>query len=93
MSAQLSQVFVLAPYQRGIIDFIIITPNPIDQMIVKSAWSYAVRYTAKGLDLPDHEAAINMMLKRHPTWKLINSKPMTIPIDLTVADDDVPDTP
>ena len=94
MSAQLAQVFVLQQYGRyEVINFIIITPEPIDQMIVRSAWSYAVRYTARGLDLPDHEAATKLMLKRHPSWKLINSKPITIPVDLSVADNDEPEAP
>lgn len=93
MSEQLYQIFTLQPYARTTIKLTLITPDPISHIIVKAAWSYAVRYTAKGLDLPDYDEAIKLLLKRHPSWKVYQTIPVSIPIDLNVADDDQPDVP
>lgn len=91
------RVFVLQPYQspvtreRESVRFIVITPEDTDPAVVQAAWSYAVRYTAKGLDLPDNEAAAKLLLDRHPSWTLVESMPHTINIDLSKADEDRPE--
>lgn len=92
MSEQGNQIFILQPYQRNPVQLTLITSTSTDPIIVKSAWSYAVRYTAKGLDLPNYDEAVKLLLKRHPSWKVIHSIPVTVPIDLNVADDDEPET-
>jgi hypothetical protein len=47
----------------------LITPDDVDREKAITGWSYAVRYTAKGLDVPDYEAAARMVVQRHPTWQ------------------------
>lgn len=69
----------------------VITPNDVEITIVRAAWSYAVRYTAKGLDIPDHEAALELLMQRHPSWQIIRSAVQTVPIDLSFADNDKPE--
>ena len=88
-----NRVFILQPYARKGEPFycVIITPEDTPDDVVTAAWSYAVRYTAKGLDLPDHEAALQLMLERHSSWQAINAAPRNIPVNLQKADDDVPE--
>lgn len=93
MAATNSQIFSLQPYGRSSpIQCTLITPQPMPAEVVTAAWSYAVRYTAKGLDLPDHEAAIELMKSRHPSWTIIRSNVQNIGVNLTVADQDNPET-
>ena len=84
------RIFVLQPY-GGVanFNFVVITPEPTEPAKVTSAWSYAVRYTAKGLDLPDHEAALNLLKERHPSWEIIQSFAYPIGMNLSIADKDV----
>jgi len=70
----------------------IFTPDELPARVVIAAWSYALRYTAKGLDVPDYDAAAKMLVKRHPTWRFEK----TIPnaecwYSPEMADDDKPD--
>lgn len=70
---------------------LIITGDDADAKKVTTAWSYALRYTARGLDVPDQEAALKMMLERHPSW---NFQPRTFQdvwYTPDTADDDKPD--
>jgi len=91
--AQTARVFVLQPYNRQTqIEYIVLTSHPEDVQKVTAAWSYAVRYTAKGLDLPDHEAALAMFKKRHPSWEIIESRTYPVNVNLAVADNDEPET-
>ncbi|HEX2908149.1 MAG TPA: hypothetical protein VHO69_14865 [Phototrophicaceae bacterium] len=85
------RVFRLMGYSNAQVQFIIVTPEPVIVQTVQAAWSYAVRYTAKGIDLPDHEAAVRMLLSRHPSWTLIESKTVDILVNLAIADNDVPE--
>jgi hypothetical protein len=86
----LPRLFNLQAYGiRTQLHYVVITPEGTDPNMVYAAWAYAVRYTAKGLDLPDHEAAIRLMMQRHPSWKLINSIVQNVPIDLSRADQDI----
>lgn len=52
------------PFPGGII----LTPEPIADETMVAAWTYALRFSAKGLDLPDYEAALELLIKRHPSW-------------------------
>lgn len=88
------RVFQLFPAPRTAFpkdDFraLVITPEPVHTSKVQIAWTYAVRYTAKGLDIPDYPAAIKMLLERHPSWTIIPEGPASIPVDLTIKEDDV----
>jgi hypothetical protein len=68
---------------------IVVVPETVSIEMIQAAWSNAVRYTAKGLDLPDHDAALKRLKERHPNWNLIFSTCITIPIDLSKADNDI----
>lgn len=48
---------------------VLIVPEPIEKEVVEAAWSYAIRYGADGLDLPNFERAIEILVERHPTWQ------------------------
>lgn len=47
---------------------VVIIPEPVTADIVGAAWTYAVRYGADGLDLPNYQRAIEILMERHPTW-------------------------
>jgi hypothetical protein len=72
--------------------YVVITPESIDPQSVQAAWSYAVRYTAKGLDLPDHEAALKLLHQRHPSWTIIESAVRQTGVNLALAEQDNPET-
>lgn len=86
-------VFTLNSYGggRAPLNYVVITAKPTDPQIVTAAWSYAIRYTAKGIDLPDYDAAIEMMLKRHPSWQAVKSQLQAIQVNLSVAEQDIPE--
>lgn len=85
------KVFQLQPYGGASKEFqcIVVVPETVSIEMIQAAWSNAVRYTAKGLDLPDHDAALKRLKERHPSWNLIFSRCHTIPIDLSKADNDI----
>jgi hypothetical protein len=86
------RIFRLQPYGKiSEFRYVVLTPEPTDVDKVSAAWAYAIRYTAKGLDLPDHEAALQLLLQRHPSWQLIESLTPSIPINLVLADTDLPE--
>ena len=88
------RLFRLQPYGKvAPFNYVVLTPVAVDVDTVSAAWAYAIRYTAKGLDLPDHEAALQKLLERHPSWQLIQSIVPSIPINLALADTDSPDAP
>lgn len=89
------RVFNLQPYGSRKIEqgnLVVLTPEDVETMIVMAAWSYAVRYTAKGLDLPNYEAATKLMLQRHPSWELLQTPVASVPVNLQVADNDIPES-
>lgn len=88
-----SQVHQIQPYNRNTPNFkyMILTPEPLEPNIVTAAWSYALRHTAQGLDLPDHEAALELMLKRHPSWRFVEGHVQNAPVSLGLAEQDVPE--
>lgn len=71
--------------------YAIILPEPIRLEIVVAAWSYALRYSAKGLDVPDYEAALKLMLKRHPSWQVIKARGHGVEYIKDLADSDKAD--
>lgn len=70
---------------------VVILPEPIRADVVVAAWSYAVRKSADGLDVPNYQSAIKLLMQRHPTWKASITKGYTISFSSEKADDDVPD--
>ena len=58
---------------------------------VVAAWSYAVRYSADGLDLPNYKKALALLKKRHPSWIIIDTPAIPIGYDAEYADQDRPD--
>ncbi|MGB7341111.1 MAG: hypothetical protein WBC91_19600 [Phototrophicaceae bacterium] len=90
----ISQLWQLAPYanMNPVFRYVVMTPEPIEHSIVIAAWAYALRHTAKGLDLPDHEAALELLLERHPSWQVIEGQVVNVPVQLAVADNDEPET-
>lgn len=89
---QIDRIFTLMTYgQAQHTGFIVVTPAHEDIQKVHAAWAYAVRYTAKGLDLPDYSSAVELLKQRHPSWTIIESRVMPIQVNLAIADNDVPE--
>lgn len=38
---------------------------------VVAAWSYAVCYSADGLDRPNYDKALSLLQQRHPSWLVL----------------------
>ena len=70
---------------------LIITPEDMDAKRVTAAWSYALRYSAKGLDVPDTDAAVKLMLDRHPSWRFESRKFPDVWYQPSTAENDKPD--
>jgi len=66
----------------------LLTDEKVTNAAVVAAWSSAVRYSAKGYDVPDYEAAIARMLAKHPTWKIFTESIATIQYDPAKADEE-----
>lgn len=70
----------------------ILAPDDVAADLVRHAWSYAVRYSAKGLDVPDYEAAAKLLMQRHPSWQCATGIPVDfIYYQAAYADGDKPD--
>lgn len=91
MAAAMDSTFRLRSYGNAEPQFsyILITAELVNVETVAAAWAYAVRYTAKGLDLPDHQAAMKLMLERHPSWNIVESRCVDIQVNLALAEKDV----
>lgn len=70
---------------------VVILPEATSIGKARDAWTHAVRYTAKGLDIPDFDAALVMLKERHPSWTVIPSGCPLVPYDLKGASPDVPE--
>ena len=57
-----------------------------------AAWTYALRFSAKGLDLPDWDAALELLIQRHPLWQVIGRHARIINPDLTKTANDISET-
>ena len=71
---------------------LILTPEPIAEEIMVIAWTYALRYSAKGLDLPDYDAALEMLIQRHPSWQIVDRHAHITNPDMSKSIDDVPES-
>jgi hypothetical protein len=70
----------------------VVAPENTDRDKVVSAWAYALRHSAQGLDMPDHEAAFKLLKKQHPSWHIYRGMVGTIQVNvsnLSAADNDV----
>lgn len=90
----MSQLWQLQPYANRDPQFkyVVLTPEPLEQPVVLAAWAYALRHTAQGLDLPDHQAALELLLERHPSWQIIEGQILTVPVQLQFAEKDEPES-
>ncbi len=87
------RVFNLQPYQNrqrntNHVNYVIITQEDTEAAVVQAAWAYALQHTAIGLEMPDYDGAVQLMLERHPSWTAINSGFASIAVDLTKANQD-----
>ena len=93
--SQPDRVFSLQSYGKGNPEFqyLVLLPEGVSDgaVLVPAAWAHAVRFTAKGLDLPDHEKAIKLLKERHPSWTIIPGRCINVPVNLAKADEDVPE--
>jgi hypothetical protein len=71
---------------------IVLTPEPTADETVVVAWTYALRYSAKGLDMPDYDAALALLLQRHPSWQIVDRRAHGINPDLSKDIEDTPET-
>lgn len=81
------RVFILqgvphAPDFRGVL----IAPETVENEEVVIAWSHAIRYTAKGYDVPDYDAALASIAQRHPDWHIAPHPIVTIQYNPAKAD-------
>lgn len=72
---------------------VVILPDELCYRDVEAAWSHAVRYTARGLDLPDYEAAVSLMMQRHPSWVASVTRGFHVNYRAESADLDTPSAP
>jgi len=90
-----AQIFPLQPFGRrdanNPFHYVVITPEPVNKDVVSAAWAYAVRYTAKGIDLPDHDKALELLAERHPSWTILESLVVNTPVNLNYAESDEPE--
>lgn len=63
----------------------------VPKEVITAAWAYAVMYSAKGLTIPDYEAAAKLLQQRHPSWEVVGLELTSIGLDLAKANDDVPE--
>ncbi len=71
---------------------VVVTSETVTDEVVTNAWTYAVRYSAKGLDYPDYDAALKLLIKRHPSWQIVGRHVHSIKLNLAGAKDDIPET-
>ncbi len=70
---------------------LVLTPEPIAEETMVIAWTYALRYSAKGLDLPDYDAALEMLIQRHPSWEIVDRHAHITNPDMRQDAEDVPE--
>lgn len=70
----------------------VLVPDTVTDEAVRHAWSYAVRYSAKTLDVPDYAASAQLLMQRHPSWQaVISTPPAFIFYQSAYAEGDKPD--
>ena len=70
---------------------VLITDDTTTPETVRTAWSYAVRYSAKGLDVRDYDGAITLMMSRHPSWQFEKIQIGEAWYDSQIAENDQPE--
>lgn len=89
--AEPSTLFVIYGY-HDVVYAVLSLPEVTDADVVTAAWAYAVTFSAKGLNRPDYEAALELFKKRHPSWQVLGTKFSRIELNLAKADEDIPET-
>ena len=74
---------------KDVLHAVVMLPEVTEAAIVTAAWSYAVTFSAKGLNRPDYDAAVELLKQRHPSWNVVGNKFTRIDLDLAKADDDL----
>jgi len=70
---------------------VVILPDTVRTEVIQAAWSYVVRNSADGLDVPNYHAAVQLLMERHPSWQAGVTKGYTVSFDFNSADEDIPD--
>ena len=70
---------------------LVLTPDTVSEETAMAAWSYAIRYGAKGLDVPDYEAALKILQQRHPAWQYLPIDVVNVWYKAEQADNDKPE--
>ena len=70
---------------------LVLTPDTVNEETAMAAWSYAIRYSAKGLDVPDYEAALVVLQQRHPAWQYFPIDVVNVWYKAEKADSDTPE--
>jgi hypothetical protein len=78
-------------YRREMVASLVV-PEPRNFEEIVAAWSYALRYSADGLDVPNYRKALELLRQRHPSWIVVDSQPIAISYDADYAEMDVPET-
>lgn len=87
---QISDVYVIR--DKGLRFVAIVNlPEPMPHEKLMAAWSYAVAYSAKGLNMPDVWAAVKLMQERHPSWRITPVSIIRVGYNPRIMDKDVPD--
>jgi hypothetical protein len=89
--AEPSRLFVIYGH-RDAVHAVLMLPKVTDPEVVTAAWAYAVTFSARGLNRPDFDAAVQLLKKRHPSWHILGTKFTRIELNLAKADDDVPES-
>lgn len=85
-----SKLFVIYGY-KDVVHAVLSTPTVTEPSVVTAAWAYAVTYSAKGLNIPDYEAAVELLKQRHPSWQVLSSSFTRIELSLADAIGDTPE--
>lgn len=85
-----SKLFVIYGH-RDVVHAVLMLPEVSDSDTVTAAWAYAVTFSAKGLNRPDFDAAVELLKARHPSWHVLGTGFAPIALELGKADDDVPE--
>ena len=85
------KLFALYQGRKDDLMAVIIVPEGTQAAVIEAAWAFAVTYSAKGLNIPDYDAALVLLKKRHPSWELIGYEFTPIRLNLAKASEDIPE--
>lgn len=86
----MSKEFAVYVYKE-ILVAVLFVPDDVTSETAIAAWSYAVTYSAKGLNIPDYDAAVKLLKERHPNWEVRGGAFTAIKVNLAKAGDDIPE--